>query len=128
MMPEHIHNFADCLSHAGVSSLESLRVIHAKHVRAKLHEVETPIHAEVNHGRWLINCECNGAAVSCRTAKIACCFDCGRVYKVVKFPRNAGKIESILLVRPMANRNWKKGETVKLLVAENIKHGLEERV
>ena len=127
-MHEHIHNFADCLSHAGVTSLETLRAVHAHHVKSKLHDNSTITYAEINHGRWLINCECHGAAVTCRTAKIACCFDCGRVHLVVKFPRNAAKIESILLARPMANRNWKKGETVKFLMAENVEHEMKESV
>jgi len=129
IMPEHIHNFADGLSHAGVTSLDSLRAVHAKHVKDKLHDFETPIHAEVNHGRWLINCECNGAALTCPTARVGCCFDCGRVHTKVVFPAKArrAKIEQALLVRPMPNRNWKHGETLKTLLAENVEHGVKEQ-
>jgi hypothetical protein len=129
MPTERIHIFSDSLSHAGISDVATLREVHAKHVLAKLHEVDTITYAEINHGRWLINCECNGAAVTCPKARIGCCFDCGRVHTNVVFPSRGqrGKIEKTLLARPMPNRNWKRGETLKFLLAENVEHDIKEQ-
>ena len=124
-MSEHIHRFTDTLRHLGIIDLRTYREIHDRVVGDKLHEVSTAIDAKINHGRWIVNCECNGGAFTCPKVKVACCFDCGRVYLNVKFPRDAVKIERLLTERPMMNRNWRKGETVKTLIAENIEHGCE---
>jgi hypothetical protein len=124
-MTEHIHTFADELSHAGITDIRTYREKHDKVVGDKLHEVSTPTNAEINHGRWIVNCECNGAGFTCPKYKVACCFDCGRVFLNVKFPRDAVKIERLLIGRPMMNRNWQTGETMKTLIAENIEHGCE---
>ena len=124
-MSEHIHRFTDTLRHLGISDLQTYREVHDKVVGDKLHEVSTVPSARINHGRWIVDCECNGAGFTCPKVKVACCFDCGRVYLNVKFPRDAVKIERLLTERPMMNRNWRKGETVKTLIAENIEHGCE---
>ena len=124
-MPEHIHTFVDGLIHSKITDLRTYREYHDRVVGERLCEISTPVHAKVNHGRWIVLCECNGAGFTCPKAKVVCCFDCGRVYLNVKFPRDTGKIERLLIARPMVNRNWKKGETVKTLMAENIEHGCE---
>ena len=125
MEKEHIHRFTDTLRHLGIIDLRTYREVHDRVVADKLHEVSTVINAKINHGQWIVSCECNGGAFTCPKVKVACCFDCGRVYLSVKFPKNLATIERLLLGRPMVNRNWIKGETVKLLMAENIEHGCE---
>jgi hypothetical protein len=92
--------------------------------RESPHVVSEPRDAYVNHGRWIVDCDCQGAGFASRAWKASCCFDCGAVFTGVKFPRNADQIEKALLKRQPVNRNWKRGETIKGLLAENDEQGL----
>ena len=112
--------------HSGVKDLESYLAVHkAMMTRAEksLLEVSDPIDAYVNHGRWLINCKCNGGGLTSPLFKVSCCFDCGRVYTNVVFPSNAEAIEESLLKRnDDANRNWQ-GESLDVVTAETQEKG-----
>jgi hypothetical protein len=122
MTTESIHG--PCEGHAGVIDRDSYRDVHQRVMKAKgeqVLEVSAPRAAYVNWGRWVVDCECNGAGLSDRKIKQACCFDCGRVYDVT-FPKRAAQIEKVLLERPdPASRNWA-GETVQALLDDNAKH------
>ena len=48
----------------------------------------------------------------------------GQVYKVI-FPDEMAEINQLCSKRPMENRNWYPGETLKDLERENSKHGIE---
>jgi hypothetical protein len=49
----------------------------------------------------------------------------GGLWRRVELPGEMSQIEAALLVRPVPNnRNWRPGETVEDLIAENIEHGL----
>lgn len=117
-----------CEGHRGkVSDLASYRSFHGQAMSRKSgvpHQVEESRNAYINHGRWVVDCDCNGAGFASREWKISCCFDCGAVYTSVTFPRNASKIEKTLLKRNPENRNWNHGETLKILIQENVDHGL----
>lgn len=88
------------------------------------------LHAYVNHSNWVVDC------VFCRDALVAepgepffcpnCCMVSNNgLAMAVIFPDNRAEIERVLLMRPdPEKRNWKLGETVEQLVAENIEHGI----
>ncbi len=86
------------------------------------------VFAEVNHGRWVAGCLfCTGAQAAAPGVPFFC-FSCGMAkndgYTAnIIFPDNAEAIEQALLLRPMANRNWIRGETIDFLIAENREHG-----
>ena len=85
-----------------------------------------PMKAYVNHGRWLVKCECNGAEKVWEEGWVMCisCFN-GRHkhrYRRTVFPRARKKIEALLEKRPIPNRNWYPGETLADLQRENEEH------
>jgi len=80
------------------------------------------VKAELNHGRWIAECPCNGAEFV-EPGKPMICGSCGAVHKV-EFPRNRPKLEGLLVGRPVANQNWKPGESATDLEAENVLHGV----
>lgn len=92
------------------------------------------IHARVYEGRWIVDCPdmgCGGAHVASSTDRRFFCNQChnhgvGGRWVTVLWPSEEERqtIERLLLLRPMPNRNWWPGETVGLLRAENIEHGL----
>ncbi len=88
-----------------------------------------PVKAQVNHGRWIAMCECNGAEeVDWRDPTFYCLscgnMDYGGLLRPVEFPENREAIEVLLLKRPMENRNWLPHEMLSDLIAENEEHGL----
>lgn len=90
-----------------------------------------PVQAFVNDGRWLVMCEvCNGAQEASRSDRRFLCVDClnaghGGLWRRVEWPRDAEAIEAVLSARPqVANRQWRPGETIRDLLAENREHGV----
>lgn len=96
--------------------------------------------AYVNHGRWVVECECRNAveavpAPAAHQIKVgqkrwqcappegfgAAGF-CGAQWTIL-WPGARDRITQILAHRPKANQNWDPKETVDMLVAENIEHG-----
>jgi hypothetical protein len=108
--------------HSGVTDVVSYRSVHRlamQKAEKNVFEIDEPREAYINHGRWVVDCDCNGAGLTSTTFKLTCCFDCGRVYTSVTFPKDAEKIEDALLKRrEQAQRNWK-GETLKAILSEN---------
>ena len=82
--------------------------------------------AYVNHGRWVVDCECGGAEFAWDNGLFMCnsCLNAKHSNQLrrVIFPRNRSKIEFVLMVRPEVNRNWYVGEKVAKLEAENKAH------
>lgn len=89
-------------------------------------EESKPLKAYVNHGRWLVKCECGGAEKVWEEGWMLCqsCLNAahGHKYRKTVFPSNRKKIESLLVLRPLPNRNWQPGETLAMLVRENEEH------
>lgn len=88
-----------------------------------------PLKAYVNRGRWAIKCECGGAEYAFE-AGIFMCRSCwnsrhGHRYRRFTFPRSRKRIERLLIIRPLENRNWFSDEPVSHLEAENIEHKAE---
>ena len=89
------------------------------------------VYAEVNHGRWIVNCPfCPGAEFADPEDKRFYCLSCGNEdvegqWLKVKWPQTRNKIEIELLKRSRErNRNWRPGETVKDLIRENVRNGV----
>lgn len=82
--------------------------------------------AYVNHGRWLVKCECGGAEKMFEEGIFMCqsCYNAGHKHKHrhAVFPKQRRQVEAILLRRPIPNRNWQLGETLAQLKQENEQH------
>jgi len=117
-------------AHHNVKDVESYRIVHTsvmKNAEKDVYEIDTPREAYINHGRWVVNCECNGAGLTSREFGMTCCFDCGRVYNQIIFPENAQLIELALLDRrDQTERNWNIGESIELLKKDNSDHGVND--
>ena len=85
-----------------------------------------PLKARVNHGRWIVDCECNSAELAFDEGLFMCqtCWNAAHSNQLRRFvfPGNRLKIEAILMMRPDLNRNWYVGETLTKLEAENKAH------
>ena len=90
--------------------------------------------ARVNHGRWIADCpfaDCRGAEmVDVLNPSFFCCTcrndDTGGQPVPVELPSAAQRraIEAVLAKRAQRFRNWRPGETVAMLKAENTAHGV----
>lgn len=90
---------------------------------------ESSLKAYINHGTWLVKCECGGCekvweeglmmCMSCLNAKY------GHKYRRTTFPKQRKEIEILLINRPLPNRNWYPGETLAFLKVENEAHKAE---
>lgn len=89
-----------------------------------------PLQAIVNKGSWLVVCpKCGGAEYAWEEGWFFCC-SCknsylGHKFRRAVFPEEREKIEDILALRPLANRNWTPGETFEDLERENEEHAAE---
>lgn len=89
--------------------------------------------AEANAGRWIARCPfCTGAEYVSLTDPVFFCHECrnatvGSQLVAVELPpaKTREQIERYLLARPVpASRDWRPGETVKDLQAENRSLGV----
>jgi hypothetical protein len=89
-------------------------------------EKRPPIMAYVNHGKWLVKCECNGAEKAWEEGLMMCvsCLNAtsGHQYRLSVFPESRVEIEKLLEMRRIPNRNWLPSETIEFLEQENIEH------
>lgn len=93
-----------------------------------------PIHPQVNHGRWIVECPCCPSAALAGPGYVTdrfLCAECGNAaaggrYFEVEWPNKATvrRILGLLAPRPPENRNWIPGEDVNILYFENLEHGL----
>ena len=97
----------------------------------ELDDVTGSVKANVNRGRWLIDCpaKCGGAVMASNEVNLFICPWCGNVenngsFYAVEFPRTRKAIEDELIKRPEKNQNWESGETLKFIREENREHGL----
>lgn len=88
-----------------------------------------PVMAFVNHGRWLIKCECGGAEYAWEEGLFMCqsCWNSAYKHNFRKavFPKERKQIEELLEARPLLNRNFLLTDTVTILKAENAEHEKE---
>jgi hypothetical protein len=81
--------------------------------------------ARVDWGRWVADCLwCNGAALLTVGAPIFEC-PCGALWEVVWPAEDMVRgITRLLMMRPQENRWWAPGDTLTLLLVENVQHGI----
>ena len=103
----------------------------AKHrIQEQGYDVDSkPLKAYVNHGRWCAKCECGGSEYVWEEGWFMCCGCLNskhkHKYRQVVFPSNRKKLEMILMMRPILNRNWFPGESLDILKQENEAHRAE---
>jgi hypothetical protein len=101
----------------------------------KQHAVDprNPIEVYANHGRWVAECPvCHGAQLASRTDPRFFCVDCLNAYNGGKWvplvwPEDVRAIEDALVDRATPHRNWRTGENVSDLAADNEAHAAELR-
>lgn len=90
-----------------------------------------PVYAKIVRNQWVADCgECQGSIII-EPGQPFMCIEClntsnGHYARPILWPddRSRLQIESILLGRyQYINRNWEPGETIEMLIAENIEHG-----
>ena len=89
-----------------------------------------PVHVVVNHGRWLVRCRnCPGAELARRRHPWFWCTSCynhhldNRLIPVI-WPADPDAIAALLGPRPLHAKNWEPGESLDVLRAENMEHGI----
>jgi hypothetical protein len=114
---------------SGVSGPE---MHHLKGPWPQLPHSEARAAAYVNHGRWCVDCPfpgCSSSQYASRGDHRFFCVDCGSEgrWVFVTWPADdeVAVIEALLELRPIAEtRNWRPGEPVAALAAENEAQGL----
>lgn len=128
--PLHVHNArtADDYLYAQAAFIAQQRRAHP-HLpwRDPWNWTGRPPTAILTHGYWkIVPCladECLNAPVVDPAWRLACCLECGAIYRGVILPAGWDAIEEELLKRPrMATRNWVPGETVSSLARERLRH------
>jgi hypothetical protein len=78
---------------------------------------------EMNHGRWIAQCQCGSSEqVHDGQGQVRCRSEYGGCDRKIKlqWPDGWQEIDRIVADRPMPNRNWRWGEPLEQLVAENV--------
>ena len=121
--------------HQGARSLAEHLLTHAAQVaearkrwpRLRVHESLAPLAARVDHGRWVVDCECGAGNMTDPAWGAATCLACGAVHRCVTFPDGEMRlnVEHLLLARTETKtRNWRPGERELDLAIENVEHGV----
>jgi len=93
--------------------------------------VGTAVAAYVSHGSWVVECpDCAGAQFACPDDHRFMCNECanalnGGLWRPVIWDKQRAKIEALLQNRPRENQNWRPGETLDELRAENEQNGVK---
>jgi ribosomal protein L37AE/L43A len=94
-------------------------------LNARLGPKSVAVEVYANQGRWIVECpDCRGAQLASVADPRFMCNCCGNVqiggvYRPVVWPKAREQVEGLLADRPRENQNWRPGETVKQLRAEN---------
>ena len=92
-----------------------------------------PLMMGVEHGRYIADCKhCSRPLSGSKEWEMALCFTCGAHYEGKDICWPPIDVERELLKRPVlasdffipVNRNWRWGEPILDLVADNIEHGV----
>lgn len=86
--------------------------------------------AYVNEGRWVADCpRCNGGIAVWAGMPDAACYDCGRIFSDIKFPKDRDRVraERVLSKRKSTRRmHWDPdNESVEDLKVENAVQGVD---
>lgn len=124
-------------AHQGVKSAASYLAAQAKYLQinreagvddAVPHEATERERAKasapfINIGQWKMTCACGNAPSVSFEWDLACCWECGAIYRNLPCPREKARIELVLTQRDRRGRNWDLAETLSALIDENITHG-----
>lgn len=92
-----------------------------------------PLMVGIEHGRYIADCvHCKRPLSASKLWKLALCFTCGAHYDDDQICWPPPDVEHALLLRPAmaedffvpVNRNWRWGEPILNLWAENVEHGV----
>lgn len=88
-------------------------------MRFAVHESTAPRDAYIDGNSWLIRCQCGNGCATDPAWRLACCFGCGAVHRVITFPADPAGVEAALLERdnPQARR-WSPGHSVDQVKAD----------
>ena len=88
-------------------------------------ESTAPLIAYVNQGRYVADCVCGDGVLLDPDWSLGVCLGCYTVHLAITWPSDLRQIADALGVRPALRfQNWRPGESVSLLRAENVAHGI----
>jgi hypothetical protein len=93
----------------------------------RIHESAEPKAAKINHGVWLLECDCGAGVAVDPSFSAGYCFGCGAIHTRVEWPAPEDRlnIEHVILARPKTvNRNWDPDETLIDVLVTNVDHGV----
>lgn len=136
---DYIIGPAEGHAHQGVKSPETYLRVQAQYLahnrsagvddaiphEATEHERAQASAPYISLGQWVMNCACNNAPSVSKEWNLACCFECGAIYRDLECPVDREQIEAVLLKRVRRARNWAPPETLADLIAQNIANGDE---
>lgn len=123
-MTEKLVTTKDLIAKRQAESLADLRKALGKMTNKSIREgkaIGKPVSAFVDYGRWVAQCECNGAEIVDPDVPEFFCFSCGNEsnggrLRPVIFPNEIKEIEKQLLsVKDTAFRYWKADESMDKL-------------
>lgn len=92
-----------------------------RHLQIRPHPEQGKVLAYVSQGRWVADCrDCEGAEMVIES-KPMICGSCGAVRQVA-WPDEGSELEAVLERRHPRNQNWRPGETVSDLDADNERY------
>lgn len=96
-------------------------------------ECDTPISVRVNHGRWIVVCECGAAQFASKTDHRFLCVQClnepyAGAWRPVIWPHHPDQVEALLRNRLTENCNWLPDEPLSQLRLENEAMGVIDGV
>ena len=60
----------------------------------------------ISGGRWLVVCTCQNGCSASPAWDLACCFECGAIYRHLAWPAHREALETRLLASPASARHW----------------------
>lgn len=67
----------------------------------------------VSAGRWVVMCSCHNGPSASPEWDLACCFECGAIYRAMAWPVDRLEIEAVLMAMPQRARQWTPDEPEK---------------
>lgn len=77
----------------------------------------------INLGQWCLLCACNNAPSVSFEWDLACCFECGAIYRNLTPPVERARLELVLVERGRRGRNWDQSETLADVIDQNLAEG-----
>ena len=61
---------------------------------------------QISGGRWLVLCTCANGCSASPEWDLACCFECGAIYRRLVWPADREALEARLMALPSSDRHW----------------------